>query len=240
MSLIGLFFQRPTRLLTLTLGGASIAAVALVAARILHARQLQYGFLVWNLLLAWLPFLLAVAFQARVQAAGRCDWKSAGLAAAWLLFLPNAPYIFTDLVHLRHGVPGLFWVDLMLVLIVALIGLALGLGSVRIMHVLMARWLGGATGWVFVAAVAGLAALGVHLGRFVRLNSWDAAVAPLTVSREAGASVLAMVANPQQAVFPLLFAFFFFLSYATVHALSVMPAVQSLPPDAASRRTLES
>lgn len=231
MSIIRLFFTRDLALLTMTLGVASIAATAMVAVRILYTGQLLYAFLVWNLILAWIPFVLAVVIQARVHQVGWCDWQCFALASGWLLFLPNAPYIFTDLVHLSHSAPKLFWPDLTLVLITAFIGLALGLASLRLLHGLVARWRGWLTGWLFVATVASLAAFGVHLGRFVRLNSWDMALAPLTLAREVAGTVVGMVVHPHQAVFPALFAFFLFLSYTLLHALSGMQHGRQLKPN---------
>ena len=42
-------------------------------------------------MLAWCPLLFAVALRRS---------RNVLLAAAWLLFLPNAPYVLTDFIHL--------------------------------------------------------------------------------------------------------------------------------------------
>ena len=229
MNTLRQFFSRDLAPLTATLVSATAIATLMVAVRVLNTGQLLYAFLVWNLILAWLPFMFAVVMQYRVREVNCSGWSSAVLAVGWLLFFPNAPYIFTDLVHLERSTPNLFWADLVLVLICALIGIVLGLASLRIMHLLVRRRWGWFAGWTFVAWVAGLAAFGVHLGRFVRLNSWDVALAPLALVREIGESVIAMIVQPHQAVFPALFAFFLFLAYAMVHALSRMPHVDPNP-----------
>lgn len=232
MTPVRLLFQPRLALLTVTLGSASAAVVAMVVVRILYTGQSHYAFLVWNLILAWMPFLLAVALEARLNSVGRFDWKCLTLAAGWLLFFPNAPYIFTDLIHLPRSVSGLFWADLMLVLTAALIGLALGLASLRLLHSWIRQACGWWAGWGFVAMVAGLAAFGVHLGRFIRMNSWDVAFAPVTLAHSVARSVLSMMVHPHQAVFPVLFAFFLFLAYAVVHVMSLMPRAQGLSVDA--------
>ena len=61
-----------------------------------------YGFLRWNMFLAVVPLALAYA----LAWAARRDWALFAvpfLAFAWIVFLPNAPYLISDLVHLRTG-----------------------------------------------------------------------------------------------------------------------------------------
>ncbi|UQE76924.1 DUF1361 domain-containing protein [Gordonia sp. PP30] len=55
-------------------------------------------FLIWNLFLAWIPLAFALAFAV----VRRRIWLLP-LGLLWLAFLPNAPYLITDLVHLREG-----------------------------------------------------------------------------------------------------------------------------------------
>ena len=57
------------------------------------------GFLRWNLILAWVPYGAALALEL-VLRRGVWRWAALPLAAGWLLFLPNAPYILTDMVHI--------------------------------------------------------------------------------------------------------------------------------------------
>src|SRR5690242_14860019 len=59
-------------------------------------------FLYWNLFLAWLPFAAART----TQVLDRRGWSRPGLLVVgvfWLAFLPNAPYLVTDPVHLAIG-----------------------------------------------------------------------------------------------------------------------------------------
>ena len=76
------------------------------------------------------------------------------MATLWLLFFPNAPYIFTDLIHLtsRHG--GVCWADLCVVLLFALTGFLLGFVSLYLMQNIVTERMGRMAGWLFTLAVA--------------------------------------------------------------------------------------
>src|SRR5262245_65802991 len=59
-----------------------------------------HRFLVWNLALAWTPFIAAIGVEFFVRRRQRI--AAAVSAAIWISFLPNAPYIVSDLTHYRH------------------------------------------------------------------------------------------------------------------------------------------
>ena len=171
MRLLKLAFRRETAVPVLALAIATAASVALVGARIISTGNLRYAFLVWNLFLAWLPLVLALLACDRYQSASGWNWGFLGLAGAWLLFFPNAPYIFTDLIHLNTRYFSHFWVDLVLILLCAVTGLVLGFLSLYLMQSVVERMLGRLASWVFIAAVAALSGFGIYLGRFMRFNS---------------------------------------------------------------------
>src|SRR5690348_8009676 len=101
---------------------ASGVGVLLTFLRVAWTDNIRYLLLVWNLFLAWLPLLFALAVYQRHQRGERRGWQLGILAALWLLFLPNAPYIFTDLIHLNQWFVHHYWVDLSLILMVAFTG----------------------------------------------------------------------------------------------------------------------
>jgi len=139
------------------------------ALRVYHTRDIHYIFLVWNTFLAWLPWLF-VAFAWRWQ---QRRWFALPYLGLWLLFIPNAPYLITDLIHLRphHNVP--LWYDALLLFTFALIGLVLALTSLSLVHTIITRYYGQFIGWSSVVAACGLTGLGVTIGRLLRWNSWD-------------------------------------------------------------------
>lgn len=161
----------------------SLFAVALLGARVLRTHSGAYTFLAWNLFLAWIPFAIGLAVERFV--AGRAHAAViAGASLAWLLFLPNAPYLVTDLIHLRFRHDAPIWFDSVMLMAFAWTGLTLGVGSVRrLAGVVGSRW-GVGRARAFVIAVALLSGYGIYLGRFVRLNSWDLAAHPGWVMSE--------------------------------------------------------
>ncbi len=231
MKKLKLLFGPETRAPMLALMLASGTGVAFVIARILATRNIHYAFLVWNLFLAWLPLIFALLACAQHRAGVRRDWRFAGLAAAWLLFFPNAPYIFTDLIHLIYGPYGHFWVDLSLVLICALTGFVLGFVSLYLMQSLVRRRFGLVVSWVFVMGVAGLSGFGIYLGRFLRFNSWDVLIKPLKLYHGVSSWVANPMANPHSLSFPLLFATFLFLAYVMLYALTHLPRPAQMEAD---------
>ena len=148
------------------------------------------------------------------------DRKFLALAIAWLLFFPNAPYIFTDLVHVAKYWRPSFWAELMLVLLGALTGFLAGFLSLQVMHGLATRLWGRARGWFFVAVVSGLSGFGVYLGRFLRLNSWDV-LNPVRLVERTGEAAWNLATQWQHTKFFILFSLFLLLGYVMLFALTL-------------------
>jgi len=126
------------------------------------------GYLLWNLFLAWVPWLLGNAI-----ARARSRWVAAVLLPPWLAFLPNAPYLVTDLLHLQP-VPGIpMWFDALLYGVFAAAGGALGWTSLAALRARAARELGPVRAELVLLVMAFLAGFGVYLGRFERWSSFD-------------------------------------------------------------------
>ena len=186
MKLLRLLLKHQAAAPLLALSFASAVSVALVIVRILVTHNLHYGCLIWNLFLAWLPLIFALLACEHYRNTARPSLGFAGLAGAWLVFFPNAPYIFTDLIHLTTSFYGHFWVDLVLILMCAVTGLVLGFVSLYLMQSIVARMFGRIAGWIFITAATGLGGFGIYLGRFFRFNSWDVFVKPTVLYHRLG------------------------------------------------------
>jgi uncharacterized membrane protein len=220
MKLLKLAFRRETAMPMMALTFASGVSVALVIARIVWTGNIRYGFLVWNLFLAWLPLVFALLAAEKYQHSSARNLRFLGLAGAWLLFFPNAPYIFTDLIHLTTSFYPHFWVDMILILSCALTGLVLGFISLFLMQAVVRRIFGPLRAWLFIAAVAALSGFGIYLGRFLRFNSWDVVFQPLKLYHGIGSWVAAPLDNSRSLIFAALFGTFLFIAYVMLYALT--------------------
>lgn len=163
--------------LTLALIAASLLSVGLWWGRAWYSGYNMYGFLIWNLILAWVPFgvaLIVIKFPVK-------HYVTFFGSAFWLLFFPNAPYIITDFLHLRPlwGVP--LWYDVLLIFSFAVTGLCLGFASLSLIQGQVAKLWGKRNSWLFVIVVMLLSGLGIYIGRFLRWNSWDIFGNPLAL-----------------------------------------------------------
>lgn len=221
-----------------TLALASMLSCALLAMRILLAGQFRQLYLVWNLFLAWMPLLFALAAVFLAHARPQRRWWFLSATIAWLLFFPNAPYILTDLVHLGPKAHGRYWPDLVLILIFAWTGLLVGFVSLFLMHRLWARRHGWILGWCFAGAAALLGGFGIYVGRFLRWNSWDVVFAPHILLAEGWQWLALVPSDPKGVLLPLLFGTMLLVGYVSLYSLTHLQArrtedstPQVSPPD---------
>ncbi len=172
-------------------------------------------FLVWNLFLAWIPALLAAAFAVAPR-----RWSLIPLGLAWLAFLPNAPYLVTDLIHLADGVER--WRHVLQYGFAAWTGIVLGIVSLRLVHARMEREFGRVAGWATVLVSVALCAVGVVIGRFQRANSWDLLTDPGAVLAQTGHWMRAPLDDVRSTGVAVAVAAFFGLAYLTIWSIGGM------------------
>ncbi len=188
----------------------------LVALRMIWTGKLTFGFLVWNLFLAWLPIIFSSITQVLHKQ------KMLALAALslvpWLLFLPNAPYILTDLVHLRPraGVP--YWYDILLIASFAFNGLLLGFFSLAQVHDVLVQRLRPAYAWGLVVLFSIASSYGIYLGRVLRWNSWDILRHPLRIALDSLRPFVHPMAHKEAVVMTIVLTGFMLGGYLVMRA----------------------
>jgi uncharacterized membrane protein len=201
------------------LGVLSVFVFAMIAFRIAHTGTPKHIAIAWNLFLAWIPLVLALVVYDR----GRSGTSNAALGAAavlWLLFLPNAPYIITDLKYIEgfSGLKALY--DFVLLTSAAFTGLLLGLTSLFLMHAVARRLVGAFNAWALVVPALALSSFGIYLGRVQRWNSWDVFVRPGSLFGDIAAGLLHPFSHQRPIAVTILFTSFLLASYLVFYSLA--------------------
>jgi uncharacterized membrane protein len=213
---------------------ATCVSVIMLSVRIINTGSLNYIFLAWNIILAWVPYMasgLIPLVGRRPTSYGQQptsysrrptgdQWKTGLLLAVWLLFLPNAPYIITDFVHLRHRAPVPIIFDATMLLLFSLTGLALGLLSIQHTE----NWWRQHRPHIAVPQlrffVFLLCGFGIYLGRVERWNSWDIISNPGGLLVEVMKKIIDPFSNVETWAVTILFAL---LLWVTYRILKMMP-----------------
>ncbi len=156
----------------------------------------------------------------------------------WVLVFPNSSYLITELnfSHRRPDDPVPLWYDIVLTLTLAVSGIANGIVGLGLMHFFSIvivdanhtepyppTW-----SWAFVMAVIVLSTVGVYLGRYVRVNSWDVKH-PISFIRRLGRHFAAGATARDLAGFVVAHSVFLGLVYAAVFMPVFNALIFSLP-----------
>jgi uncharacterized membrane protein len=209
-------YQHRSVTVFVTLAVASAACIVMVATRMMLFGSRNYLFMIWNLFLAWIPFLIAF-YLYHTRSRGRAVTLVAG--SIWLAFFPNAPYMVTDLMHLQSVRSAPIWYDSVMLATFAWTGLFLGLVSLRMMQSLVRRRLGNPVSWAFALGVLALSGFGIYLGRVQRWNSWDIVTNPTLIIESLLRGAHNPLAYPKALAMTLLLATFLVIAYIMTSTL---------------------
>lgn len=159
-----------------------ILVFILTILRVILFGKYSLVYILWNILLAFIPFFISSMLLCLKEKGSLKNIIFIIFGIVWLLFLPNAPYIVTDLIHIGvvRAVPVLF--DSILLFTSAYIGLMFGMHSIfHIEKILISKYSKKLTS-IIVAMIILLTSFGMYLGRFFRFNSWDVFISPFSSS----------------------------------------------------------
>ncbi|MEO6033973.1 MAG: DUF1361 domain-containing protein [Verrucomicrobiota bacterium] len=208
----------------IALVAAAGLCVSLSAVRVFYSARFTHANLVWNLFLACIP----VGFSLLAWRYKNSKIRLLICGACWLLFLPNAPYLVTDLVHLKSRPPVPFWFDIILFQSFICLGLLLTFLSLYWMQNLITHISNRRIGWMFTLFVVGLTGFGLYLGRVQRWNSWDLFVHPVNLVSDA----FQLLLRPRRRVtglYSILYGGFLLIAYSFFYALIQLPTQFSSP-----------
>lgn len=196
-------------------------SICLVLYRMERTGTIYFSFLLWNLLLALIP----IVFSTLAWVVSRSRWKLFALLflLPWLLFFPNAPYILTDLLHLKSRVAMPLWYDMVMLLSFGLNGLFLGYISLIMVESVLERLFNRAFAVTGSLVFTFAAAYGIYLGRYHRMNSWDVWTDPLSIAHQILDPLLQPLAHARVWAITFLLGFMIYMGYRLVRELGARP-----------------
>lgn len=193
-------------------------AISLVFFRMKITQSEFYIFLIWNLFLAGIPYVITQAMKNYI-------WlQSSNIASllcfsTWLLFLPNSPYIITDIIHLQNNNSLLAWYDLLLVFVFAINGLVLGLLSMVDMCQMISFKFSTRMAFFSMLKICLLTGYGIYLGRFLRFNSWDIIRQPKFLWQQ----IIESSQDPKAYFITFAFGGFLWILFSLLHVVFQLP-----------------
>ncbi|WAL62548.1 DUF1361 domain-containing protein [Thermocoleostomius sinensis] len=139
------------------------------------------GWILWNLFLAFIPLALSFwLYRQKTESRSLLWWLGFLVYAA---FLPNAPYVLTDIIHLIRGTPYVStWLIALVFLPIHAFAILLGFEAYVVALINQGYYLKqqGAKQFILPAELLThvLCAIGIYMGRFRRFNSWDLVTDP--------------------------------------------------------------
>lgn len=194
----------------------SVVACGFFAYGAVQNQSVAHANLLWNLVLAWVPFGLSVLLYALLRSYRWSAWPPLIVTILWLCFLPNSFYLLTDLIHLQKfsRVDEVF--DVLIFSSFISTGLLLGYTSLALVHLQLRKRLADSMTWRIVALILLLSSFAIYVGRDLRWNSWDIITNPAGILFDLSERIIHPFAHPQTYVTTLSFFIFLGIGYVAL------------------------
>ncbi len=141
----------------------------------------NFHWMSWNLFLAFIPLVLSICLFRTKKSNSWVWWL---LFPIFFAFLPNAPYLLTDIIHMVRDIRAIqsLWIVTLGVIPLYFLVIVAGFEAYVISLVNWGYYLhriGKSTWIVWMELIThALCAVGIYWGRFLRFNSWDLITQP--------------------------------------------------------------
>src|SRR5581483_2396758 len=152
---------------------ATLVGLGLFAYGAWRNHSLEFDYLIWNLMLAWLPFIFAVRLIDLLKRKLWSSWEALAVSVLWLVFLPNSFYMISDFIHLQDVQRVDVLYDAVMFTSFIYTGVVLGFSSLYLVHMQLSRRLQRLAGGSWIAATLFICSGAIYVGRDLRWNSWD-------------------------------------------------------------------
>ncbi len=168
----------PRERVVASLVGLSLVSGALFLAGAVANHSLQFGYLLWNLFLAWLPLVLALWLVRSLRTNLWSSYTPLVITFFWLILLPNSFYMISDFVHLQDVLRHNLLYDVVVFTSCILAAALLGFSSLYMVHTELRKRVSLQGASMLVGIILFLCSFAIYLGRDLRWNSWDVLVNP--------------------------------------------------------------
>jgi len=213
----------PVRVFMYAMLGMSALSLTLFGLGMLRGNGWTDWYLIWNLVLAWIPMLLTCALVVYTRRHAWSDWGGIGLSLAWVLFLPNSFYMVSDYIHLEDIARSSVLFDALTFTCFILNGLILGYASLYMVQSLLRTRVSRLQKELFAGVMLFLCSFAIYLGRDLRWNSWDVLVNPAGILFDISERVIDPLGHPEAfkttAIFFVFLAGVYWVMIHMVHAI---------------------
>jgi uncharacterized membrane protein len=132
-----------------------------------------FSYLPLNLVLSWIPLLLAIRLIIVLKDKLWSSWEGISLSLLWLVFLPNSFYMISDFVHLQDVRRVNIIFDTLMFSAFVYTAVALGFTSLYMIHVRLKQRVRSFDAAIFITITLFLCSVAIYLGRDLRWSTWD-------------------------------------------------------------------
>jgi uncharacterized membrane protein len=195
--------------LGIALVAASLVSVGLFLLGAWRNESWLWNYFVWNLFLAWLPLGLMLYLEKVLRRKVWSSWQALGITGLLVVFLPNAFYMTTDIIHVQEVARVDLLSDVVMLSSFICNAFVIGLLTLSLLHGELRKRVSERAGWFIMSGVLLTVSFAIYIGRDLRWSSWDIALNPTSVLFDVSDRLLNIGAHPE--LFYVTLSFFLFL-----------------------------
>jgi len=169
---------------------ALTACLLMILINSVDTKSSYYFFLPYNIFLSFISPLLALTLRNNLKSQPWLKTSNIILTLLALVFLPNAFYMITDLIHVQDviGIDVLY--NIIFTNLAIFIGLTGGFIGLFIIHTELVKRIYYKYAHILIAILIVSISFAIYLGRYLRWNSWDIIINPTGLLFDASDTVL--------------------------------------------------
>jgi uncharacterized membrane protein len=175
---VGLNWRTPNRQFILAIVVSSLVSESLFAYGVIRNHSLEFSYLSWNLVLAWLPLLFSIRLNKVLHRKLWSSWEALALSALWLIFLPNSFYMISDFIHIQDVSQANLIYDTVMLTSFIYTGVTLGFSSLFLIHLQLRRRFSTTASALWAAVMLLICSIAIYFGRDLRWSSWNVLTNP--------------------------------------------------------------